>query len=164
MYNRIELFHSEFDTLYRLQFGFRKKHSTEDALLSIVEEIRKNLDNVIFTCGVFIDLEKAFDTVNHKILLSKLDHYGISDNALKWLISYLTNRKQFVKLNGSQSKHGNICCGVPQGSILGPLLFTIYINDMHKGVTSSKMHHFADDTNLLFSNKNPKLMATILNK
>ena len=74
------------------------------------------------------------------------------------------NRKQFVKLNGSQSKHGNICCGVPQGSILGPLLFTIYINDMHQAVTCSKMHHFADDTNLLFSNKNPKLMTKILNQ
>ena len=104
MYNRIELFLSEFDTLYRLQFGFRKKHSTEHAILSIVEEIRKNLDNGIFTCGVFIDLEKAFDTVNHKIILSKLEHYGIRDNALKWLISYLMNRKQFVKLNGSQSR------------------------------------------------------------
>ena len=74
------------------------------------------------------------------------------------------NRKQFIKLNGSQSKHGNICCGVPQGSILGPLLFTIYINDMHQAVTSSKMHHFADDTNLLFSNKSPKWMAKILNQ
>ena len=111
MYNRIELFLPEFVTLYRLQFGFRKNHSTEHALLSIVEEIRKNLDNGIFTCGVFIDLEKAFDTVNHKILLSKREHYGIRDNALKWITSYLMNRKQFVKLNGSQSKYGNICCG-----------------------------------------------------
>ena len=73
------------------------------------------------------------------------------------------NRKQFVNLNGSESKNGNICCGVPQGSILGPLLFTIYINDMHQAVTSSKMHHFADDTNI-FSNKNPKLLAKTLNK
>ena len=145
MYNRIELFLSKFNTLYRLQFGFRKKYSTENALLSIVEEIRKSLDNGIFTYGVCIDLEKSFITVNHKILLSKLDHYGIRDNALKCLTSYLTNRKQFVKLNGSQSKNGNIY----------PLLFTIYINDMHQAVTSSKMHHFADDTNILFSNKNP---------
>ena len=71
------------------------------------------------------------------------------------------NLKQFVKLNGSQSKYGNIFCGVPQGSIPGPLLFTIYINDMHRAVTSNKMHHFSDDTNLLFSNKNPKLMEKI---
>ena len=120
MYNRIELFLSEFDTLYKLQFGFRKKHSTENYLLSIVEEIRKNLDKGIFTCGVFIDLEKAFDTVNYKILLSKLDHYGIRDNALKCLTSYLMNRKQFFKLNESESKNGNICCVVPQRSILGP--------------------------------------------
>ena len=84
MYNIIELFLSEFDTLYRLQFGFMKKHSTQHALLSIVEEIRKNLDNGIFTCGGFTDLEKAFDTVKHKILLSKLDNYGIRDNALRW--------------------------------------------------------------------------------
>ena len=108
--------------------------------------------------------EKAFDVVNHKILLSKLDHYGIRDNALKWLTSYLMNRKQFMKLNGSQSKHGNICCGDPQGYILGPLLFTIYIKDMHQAFTSSKMHHFADDTSLLFSDKNPKLMAKLLNQ
>ena len=83
MYNRIELFLSEFDTIYRIQFGIRKQHSTEHALLSIVEEIRKNLDNGILSCGVFIDLEKAFNTVNHNILLSKLDHYGKRDNALK---------------------------------------------------------------------------------
>ena len=149
---------SKIFAIYRLQFGFRKKHFTEHALLSIVEEIRKNLDNGIFSCGVFIDLEKDFDTVNHRILLSKRDHYGIRDNALKWLTSYLTNRNQFVKFNGSHSKNGNISCGVPQGSIIGHLLFKIYINDMHQAVTSSKMHHFADDTNILFSHKNPILI------
>ena len=74
------------------------------------------------------------------------------------------NRKQFVIHNATQSKHWNICCGIPQGSILGLLLFTIYINDMHQAFTSSKMHHFADDTNLLFSNKNPKLIEQILNQ
>ena len=137
MYNIIELFLSEFDTIYKLQFGFRKKHSTEHALLSIEDEVR-NLDNGIFTCGIFVDLEKAFDTVNHKILLSKLYHYGIRDNALKWLTSYLMNLKQFVKLNGMLSKTENICCGFPQGSILGPLLFIIYINDMHEAVISGK--------------------------
>ena len=88
MYNRIELFLSEFDIIYKLQFGFRKKYSTEQALLSIVEEIRKNLNNGKFSCGAFIDLEKAFDTVNHKILLSKRDHYGIRDTSLTWIASY----------------------------------------------------------------------------
>ena len=130
----------------------------------MVEEIRKNLDNGIFTGGVFIDLEKAFDTVNHDILLAKLDHYGIRENALNWIRSYLTNRKQFVSLSGAKSQNRDISCGVPQGSILGPLLFIIYINDMHEAVVSSTVHHFADDTNLLFSNKNPKLLSKVLNK
>ena len=104
-----------------------------------------------------------FDTVNHKILLSKLEHYGIRENALKWLQSYLSNRKQFVKLNGVDSEYENISCGVPQGSILGPLLFTIYINDMHQAVKSCTIHHFADDTNLLFSSKYPNEITKILN-
>ena len=163
MYNRIELFLSRFDTIYRLQFGFRKKHSTEHALLSIIEEIRKHLNNGIFSCGVFVDLEKAFDTVNHEILLSKLEHYGIRENALMWIQSYLSNRKQRVKINGVNSRDEIISCGVPQGSILGPLLFIIYINDMHKAVKSSIIHHFADDTNLLFSSKNSKEITRTLN-
>ena len=164
MYNRIELFLSEFEIIYKLQFGFRKKYSTEHALLNIVEEIRKNLNNGQFSCGVFIDLEKAFDTVNHNILLSKLEHYGIRDTSLSWIASYLSNRKQSVKLNGVNSKHKIVSCGVPQGSILGPLLFIIYVNDMHSAVKSSIMHHFADDTNLLFSNKNPNKIANVLNR
>jgi retron-type reverse transcriptase len=82
MYNRIEDFLDEYDIIYEYQFGFRKKHSTNHALLSIVESIRKDLDNKTFSCGVFVDLEKAFDTVNHNILLAKLEHYGIRDNAL----------------------------------------------------------------------------------
>ena len=94
MYNRIELFLSEFDIIYKLQFGFRKKYSTEHALLSIVEEIRKNLNNGEFSCGAFIDLEKAFDTVNHKILLSKVEHYVIKDTSLTWIASYLYNRNK----------------------------------------------------------------------
>ena len=145
MYNRIELFLSEFDLIYKLQFGFRKKHSTEHALLSIVEEIRRNLNNGDFSCGVFIDLEKAFDTVIHKILIYKLDHYEIRDNSLSWIASYLFNRKQSVKLNGVNCKHESVRCGFPQGSILGPLFFIIYVNDMHSAVKSSIMHIFADD-------------------
>ena len=132
--------------------------------MSIVEEIRKNLNNGVFSCGVFIDLEKAFDTVNHKILLSKLEHYGIRDTSLTWIESYLSNRKQSVKLNRVNSKYEQVSCGVPQGSILGPLLFIIYVNDMHVAVQSSIMHHFADDTNIIFSAKNPNKIAKTLNR
>ena len=122
------------------------------------------MDNKIFSCSVFVDLEKAFDTVNHKILIEKLNHYGISDNSNKWICSYLRGRSQKVKLNGSESNSNNISCGVPQGSILGPLLFIIYINDMHKALSVSQVFHFADDTNLLLSSNNTKNFHKIINK
>ena len=164
MYDRIELFLDEFEIIYSKQFGFRKKYSTNHALISIVEQVRKNMDNKIFSCGVFVDLEKAFDTVNHGILIEKLNHYGICNNASNWILSYLCNRSQHVKLNGAESTNKNVTCGVPQGSILGPLLFIIYINDMHKALLNSKVFHFADDTNLLFSSKTPKIHKMINNE
>ena len=123
MYDRIELFINDCDLIYQKQFGFRKKYSTNHALLSTVEQIRKNLDNKTFTCGVFVDLEKAFDTVNHTILIKKLNHYRIRDSASKWICSYLNNRNKHVKLNGTPSRNERVTCGVPQRSILGPLLF-----------------------------------------
>ena len=123
---------------FDLQFGFRKKHSTSHALLSIIDEIRENLDNNCYSCGVFIDLEKAFDTGNHKILLKKFEHYGIRDVANNWFKSYFSDRKQFVILDGINSEVLEITGGVPQGSILGPLLFTIYINDMHIAIKKRK--------------------------
>ena len=94
---------------------FEKKHSTNHALLSIVERIRSNMDNKIFSCGVFVDLEKAFDTVKHSILLRKLHHYGISGKANDWLTSYLSDRTQSVSVNGETSEVSSITCGVPQG-------------------------------------------------
>ena len=142
--------------LYQHQYGFRKNYSTEHAILSITEKIKTNLDNKTFSCGVFVDLEKAFDTVNHQILLAKLKYIGIDSTSHKWLTSYLSNRSQCVSVNGNSSSFSKINCGVPQGSILGPLLFSLYINDMHKAIANSTVYHFADDTNLLYSNKDPK--------
>ena len=150
MYNRLEKFLDDSKSIYDLQFGFRKKYSTNHALLSITEKIREYIDNKKFACGVFVDLEKAFDTVNHSILISKLENYGIRGNSNKWIASYLESRTQKVTLNGFSSKSANITCGVPQGSILGPLLFIIYINDMHNAMKHCIVHHFADDTNLLY--------------
>ena len=164
MYNRIELFLNDFDLIYKNQFGFRKKHSTSHALISIVEQIRNNLDNQIFSCAVFVDLEKAFDTVNHDILISKLDYYGISGKANAWIRSYLSFRNQSVTVNGTTSSKRPITCGVPQGSILGPLLFLIYINDLNEALLNCSVFHFADDTNLLFSNKNPDHLHTAINQ
>ena len=164
MHTRIYDFLEQSDVFYKFQFGFRKKYSTNHALLSIVEEIRGSLDNKSFACGVFIDLEKAFDTVNHNILLGKLEHYGIRGIANDWFRSYLTARKQRVKLDGEKSNYLDITCGVPQGSILGPLLFLLYINDMNKAVKNSIIHHFADDTNLLCKEKDLKILRMKMNE
>ena len=164
MHTRMYEFLEKYDAFYELQFGFRKKYSTNHALLSIVEGIRQSLDNKTFSCGVFIDLEKAFDTVNHEILLNKLDHYGLRGLSNKWFQSYLSGRMQKVSLGGVCSEFKNITCGVPQGSILGPLLFLIYINDMHNAVKHSIVHHFADDTNLLCSDKNPNILRKKMNE
>ena len=163
MHSRVYDFFEKYKLLYKNQFGFRKKHSTNHAILNIVEDIRKSLDNKSFVCGVFIDLEKAFDTVNHAILLKKLDFYGIRGLSNQWLTSYLSDRKQCVKFKNSSSKFQNVTCGVPQGSILGPLLFLIYINDMHQAINNSSTYHFADDTYLKFSSKCEKELRKKMN-
>ena len=129
-----------------------------------MEGIREKLDNKTFVCGVFIDLEKAFDTVNHQILLKKLEHYGIRGVANQWFASYLSSRRQKVKFDNTYSKFLKVSCGVPQGSILGPLLFLIYINDMRNAVKHSVVHHFADDTNLLCSDKDSSQLRLKMNE
>ena len=149
MASRLTTFLELHEILYPYQFGFRKGYSTSHSLISITETIRKTLDQKKIGCGVFLDLKKAFDTVNHEILLQKLDHYGIREEALSWFRSYLYNRKQFVFLNGVDSKIKNITCGVPQGSVLGPLLFLLYINDLPNISDKLKFFLFADDTNIL---------------
>ena len=164
MYNRLDNFLNSAEIIYKFQFGFRKQYSTNHALLSIVEQIRNALDKKMFTCGVFIDLEKAFDTVNHDIILSKLYHYDVRGVANKWFSSYLSNRYQKVSLNGVSSSRLPVTCGVPRGSILGPLLFLIYINDMHLSMQSSTIYQFADDTNLLYSCKSLKILRKKINK
>ena len=139
------------------QFGFQKNCSTDYAILELINEITSSFEKGRYTLGVFIDLSKAFDTVNHNILLQKLKHYGTTGNILKWLHSYLTNRKQYVSYNGNGTKYQEITCGVPQGSILGPLLFWIYVNDLYLVSNEINIIMFADDTNLFISGSNIKI-------
>ena len=144
------------------QFGFRQKHSTSHAILTFIEKITKAIDKSYHSVGVFLDLSKAFDTIDHDILLRKLYHYGIRGKALEWFSSYLTNRKQFVTINGHCSSQQDLNCGVPQGSLLGPLLFIIYINDISN---SSEILHFvlfADDSNVLLSHPDPDILVNTL--
>ena len=136
--------------LNQRQFGFRHKHSTTHALIEVIEGITMALDNNDIAMGVYLDLKKAFDTVNHEILLAKLYNYGIRGNTHQWLKSYLTNRQQFVKVNGTVSQCKYVNTGVPQGSVLGPLLFILYINDITNCASKNcKIMLYADDTNVL---------------
>ena len=129
-----------------MQFGFRPKYSTTHALINLTESIRQSLDEGSFVvgCGIFVDLQKAFDTVDHKILQHKSEYYGIQGICNDWFKSYLSDHKQFVSINGYNSDLMPVDCGVPQGSVLGPLLFLIYINDLHKAIQYCKVHHSVD--------------------
>lgn len=151
LYNRIYSFLHLNNILNSNQFGFRNGYSTEMALASFVEKITSALDKGQHTIGVFLDLKKAFDTVNFPILLDKLNHIGIRGKSLELIKSYLTNRKQAVTISSFKSDYKGILCGVPQGSILGPLLFLIYINDLPNALESSFPIMYADDTNIFHS-------------
>ena len=163
MHNRIYKFLDKNNIIYSLQFGFWQHYSTLYALLNLTEATMKALDDGNFACGIFVDLRKAFDTVDHSILLSKLCHYGIHGLTNKWFEPYLANHKQFVSINGFVSSNSSIASGVPQGSVLGPLLFLLYINDLHVAIKHCAVHHFADNTNLLIIYKSLKRLNKLLN-
>ena len=134
------------------QYGFRKRHSTIHGVVVFIQHTVKAYDNKLNTISVLLDISKAFDTIDHKILLYKLKYYGIRGTALKWFQSYLSDRHQYVYMkNGTKSNINGFTFGVPQGSVLGPLLFLIYMNDLPNCLSHMKLILFADDTTLYAS-------------
>ncbi len=160
VFNRLFNYLHCFNLLSRFQFGFQKGRSTTDAILEFVDQVSASLDGSQTTIGTFCDLSKAFDCVNHEILIRKLQVYGIDGIALNWLISYLSNRYQKVEIQNSiQSSFCKITSGVPQGSILGPLLFLIYANDLPDSISNSRVVMYADDTSMVLSHKTKDVLS-----
>ena len=163
MYKRMTSYIEKNNLLYPSQYGFRKGHSTQHAILDIINDIQTNMNQRLLSCGIFIDLKKAFDTVDHEILLNKLNHYGFRGIINDWFSSYLKNRTQTTQVGQHISDKVIITCGVPQGSVLGPLLFLLYVNDIHKCSKKLRFYLFADDTNILYADKNVKALETTIN-
>ena len=153
MNHRLVQFLNKHNIIFEHQHGFQKNKSTTLAILELQSQLIYNIENNLTSCCIFLDLSKAFDTVNHSILLSKLEHYGIRGVGHSWFKSYLDNRTQIVTVNGENSTEMKINCGVPQGSILGPLLFLLYINDIYNSSEVLDFLLIADDTSILFADK-----------
>ena len=146
------------------QSGFRSLHSTVTSLLEATDDWVHNIDQGNVNAVVFLDLKKAFDTVDHSILISKLAVYGIGGASIEWLKSYLTERNQKYFLNGSLSNNCVLSCGIPQGTILGPLLFLLYINDLPNCLSHSQPRMYADDTHLTLAGNSADSIELNLNK
>ena len=125
--------------------------------------MRKALNDGNIRCGVFVDLQKAFDTVDHQILLAKLNHYETRGVSNDWFKSFLSNRNHYVSINGYESDIAAINCGVPQGSVVGPLLFLLYLNDLNQAIKFCKVNHFPDDTNLFCLGNSIKKLNKLVN-
>ena len=162
-FKRLKSFIDERKVISSSQYGFRQGHSTEHPILDIVNAIQSNMDAGKFSCGVFVDLKKAFDTVDHGILLQKLAHHGFRGLINDWFRSYLLKRAQETVVGNRSSNKSFITCGVPQGSLLGPLLFLLYVNDIYCSSKKLNLYLFADDTNILHSHKDLKTLEKEMN-
>ena len=163
VHNQISKFFQDHNLLYEFQSGFRKSYSTDTCLIYLSDTIRSKLDKGNYCGMVMLDLRKAFDTVNHEILITKLKAMGFDNRSSTWMRSYLTGREQVVDINGVLSSAEQITCGVPQGSILGPLLFLAYVNDMKASVKCDLLL-YADDSALIVSGNNILEIENILSR
>jgi len=163
IHKRFYFFLETQNILYENQYGFRRKHGTIDALTKFVTDTTKSLDEKESILAVFLDLSKAFDTIDHSILLNKLEFYGIRGKAWDWCKDYLSNRKQYVNYKDKNSSLYKIRYGVPQGSVLSPLLFIIYTNDLPDNLNIAKSILFADDTTIYHSSSNISQLYETMN-
>ena len=154
MHKRLSAYMEKHQMLYRNQFGFRPKHSTSDAVIQFAHDALHSLDTNGKCLSVFLDLSKAFDTISHDTLTSKMSHYGVRGTSINWFKSYLCNRTQYVSYKGTKSECSVVTHGVPQGSVLGPLLFILYTNDLPNSIKHSKTMLFADDTTIYATGNN----------
>ena len=148
MHDQLIDYFKEKKMLKKNQHAFRKLHSTITSLVKSTDEWLNNIDSQKVNMTMFFDLKKAFDTVDHKMLLEKLSKYGVQGKVISWFRSYLTERKQFCKINDECSKPLGVTCGIPQGSCLGPVLFIIYLNDFEECLRFSSASMYADDTHI----------------
>ena len=163
IHGQTQKFLDENNILYRYQSGFRKSFSTDSCLSYLNNKIATGFESGLYTGMILIDLQKAFDTINHDVLINEMKHLGFSEETTLWFKSYLSNRKFIVHINKATSEPGDLLCGVPQGSILGPLLFLLYINDMPQ-VIDCDLLLYADDTCLIFQHKDINEIEAVLNR
>ena len=165
MCNRLQKYLKNQNILYDKQFGFLTGHSTEHAIVQLADQIYEAFEKNEYTLGVFIDLSKAFGTVDHSILLRKLESYGITDWNYAWIKSYLSNRLQYIQIDeNSGTEFCVVKCGAPQGSTLGPLLFLLYVNDLKNVSSVLDPIMFADDTTLFYTDSNIQKLFSTMNK
>ncbi len=155
---------NELNYIYPHQYGFRRGHCTAQAIAQVNNWVLESMDKGNITGLLFVDISKAFDSINHKVLLGKLGNMALSSKALKWFRSYLIDRKQSVSINGEMSDPRSVVLGVPQGSILGPLLFNIYVNSLPNAVENTRVILYADDAVLIFAASTPYELQKILER